>query len=58
MSARIAAAGDLWADLPRRGQRLAPAIERLRRLQQKGAAAAPPPKSKPRSGRSGKSREM
>jgi len=58
MASRVAAAGDVWAELPRRGQPLAPAIERLRRLQQKAAAAAPPPKSKPRGGRSGRAREM
>jgi bifunctional non-homologous end joining protein LigD len=58
MPARLVAAGDLWAEMLRRQQPLAPAVERLRRLQKTAAAAAPPPKSKPQGGRSGKAREM
>jgi bifunctional non-homologous end joining protein LigD len=66
MRARVASAGDPWADLAKRAQPLDAAIERLRTLQGRlasprakpDAGAAPPRKSKPRGGRSGKSREM
>jgi bifunctional non-homologous end joining protein LigD len=56
MAARIKKVGDVWADMPRAGQPLAPAIERLRALQSSGSL---PPARKPRrSGRSGRAREV
>jgi len=67
MGARVEAVGDLWADMPRRKRPLARAIERLRDLQERfarrgplpsGPDEAPPPKSRPRGGRSGRAREM
>lgn len=68
MKARVLSAGDAWADLLRRKQPLAGAIERLRDLQGRLASRAPkkgratggepPPKSRPRGGRSGRAREM
>lgn len=56
MAARIRKVGDLWAEMPRSGQPLAPAIERLRALQNSSDIA---PVRKPRrSGRSGRVREV
>jgi bifunctional non-homologous end joining protein LigD len=55
MSARVDAVGDLWADMPRRGQPLAPAIQRLRKLQ--SSSTVPRPKAPKRAGRSGRARE-
>jgi bifunctional non-homologous end joining protein LigD len=68
MRARVAAAGDPWADIAQRAQPLDDAIERLRVLQARllggsspppaPSAEARPPKPKPRGGRSGRAREM
>ena len=66
MGARVKAAGDPWGDMPRRAQPLDAAIERLKTLQgriesrsaQPETGAAPPRKSKPRGGRSGRAREI
>jgi bifunctional non-homologous end joining protein LigD len=61
MQARIAAAGDLWAERLQRGQPLGPAIERLRELQVKvmpAKVAKSRPERKPRGGRSGRAREI
>lgn len=56
MDARIGKVGDLWAEMPRRGQPLGPAIERLRTLQSSSGLA---PATKPRrAGRSGRAREI
>ncbi len=35
MAGRIAGAGELWSDMPGRGQALQPALEQLRRIQEK-----------------------
>jgi bifunctional non-homologous end joining protein LigD len=66
MPARVASAGDPWADIATRAQPLDAAIERLRTLQGRlpsrpspppePATAGSKPRSKPRGGRSGKSR--
>jgi bifunctional non-homologous end joining protein LigD len=53
--ARIRAAGDVWAAMLKDGRPLAPAIERLRRLQAAATSRAPKPK---RAGRSGRAREV
>jgi bifunctional non-homologous end joining protein LigD len=66
MRARVAAAGDPWANIAAQRQPLDVAIERLRILQgqvprpaaRQDAAEAPPRKSKPRGGRSGRARQM
>ena len=56
MAARIKKVGDLWAEMPRSGQPLAPAIERLRALQ--NASDLAPARKPRRSGRSGRAREV
>jgi bifunctional non-homologous end joining protein LigD len=66
MPARVASAGDPWAGMRQHTQSLDAAIERLRTLQERLASrsarpdpgAGPPPRSKPRGGRSGRAREM
>jgi bifunctional non-homologous end joining protein LigD len=66
MRARVKAAGDPWSAIAQRAQPLDAAIERLKTLQGRLASrpapqdggAAPPRKSKPRGGRSGRAREM
>jgi bifunctional non-homologous end joining protein LigD len=67
MRARVASAGDPWADMTTRAQPLADAIDRLRVLQERlasgasptpGSAAPGPATRKPRGGRSGKARKI
>jgi bifunctional non-homologous end joining protein LigD len=62
METRIANAGDLWAEMPRRGQPLGDAIERLKSLQERVRTRRPSearkPRAKPRAGRSGRAREI
>lgn len=61
MQARIAADGDLWAEMLQAGQSLGPAIERLRKLQGKATpvkAKSAPRQRRPRAGRSGRAREI
>ncbi|HEX5474666.1 MAG TPA: non-homologous end-joining DNA ligase [Vicinamibacterales bacterium] len=56
MPARVEKVGDLWAGMPRSGQPLGPAIERLRTLQT--ASGLPPARKPRRAGRSGRVREV
>ena len=68
MQTRVSSAGDPWAEMLRRKQSLEKAIERLRDQQgqlesrppkeSQPDAAEPPPKSKPRGGRSGRARQI
>jgi bifunctional non-homologous end joining protein LigD len=68
MQKRVSSAGDPWAGMLKRRQPLDKAIERLRDLQgqfasrppkeSQPAGAEPPPKSRPRGGRSGRARQI